>query len=318
MNDVASPQAPALAGTPAEAVIADIWKRRLLWSAAADSQKRAIDLARAVALILSALGAILATAAATVLANEPEFRTPCAAAGAILLAVATYVTAQFVTPGALRSWTRARAVSEALKAEIFTFRAGVAPYGGADATDKLLDKIQAIQGPAADLDASLVEIQPKSAAPPPALDRSQYIAHRVQDQIDYYSKHARLYAQRQRWFRAIEFLMGLVATGLSGLATWFSSQGASGHSTLAAWVAVFTTLSSAVASHLAANRYAFLVMSYEATAQRLQDILTRWHSHQSPTDDDWSQFVKSSEDAISIENQGWMAKWAEKSGTGGK
>jgi hypothetical protein len=315
MNDVAASQAPPAAppSAPADAVVADLWARRLEWSAAADNLKRKTVLARGVALFLSSLGAILAAVAASFLAHKPELRTPCAAASAILLGFATYITRWFLTPEAIRAWTRARSVSEALEAEIFTFRAGAAPYGGANAIDLLFNKSQAIQATATDLKGNLVGVQAKSSTPPPGLDRDKYITQRVQHEINsYYLTNALLNAARLSRFRTLEFLLGLAATVLGGLASYFSSLDSSLHSLFSTWVPVFTTLSAAVASHLAASRYAFLVMSYEGTAQRLQDLMTWWRSRQPPTDTDWSQFVKSAEEAMAIENESWTAKWAEK------
>jgi hypothetical protein len=65
------------------------------------------------------------------------------------------------------------------------------------------------------------------------------------------------------------------------------------------------------------NRYEFLVMSYAATAARLTDLLDEWRIAGMPTDSvQWSKFVPECENAISVENESWLAKWAE-SGSGG-
>ncbi len=63
---------------------------------------------------------------------------------------------------------------------------------------------------------------------------------------------------------------------------------------------------------MAASRYDFLVMSYHATARRLEDLVNDWRSDGAPTDPAaWSAFVRACEDAISVENESWLAKWAE-------
>ena len=82
-----------------------------------------------------------------------------------------------------------------------------------------------------------------------------------------------------------------------------------------AWVAVVTTLGTALAAHVAANRYDFIVMSYTGTALRLEDLVAEWRSRPArPGGADvaaWSAFVKLCEQAISIENESWLAKFAE-------
>jgi SMODS and SLOG-associating 2TM effector domain 1/Protein of unknown function (DUF4231) len=304
-------------------MIADLWQTRLKWSAAADKLKFRISFSRSATAILSALGAILETAAATFLSGQTAAQTACAAIGAVFLTVATFVTSRLVTPETLLAWTRTRSVSETFKAEIFTFRAGAAPYDGADASDKLLEKITAVLKDVETLQGYLANVKIKHSAPPPALDHDGYIKDRVEQQIKkYYEKNADKFAGRQQTLRAVEFLMALAATILGALATYFTARGptpsaaavASDPSTMSAWVAVFTTLAAALTSHMAANRYDFLVMSYTGTAQRLRELILHWKNHQPQTTVGWSEFVEACEEAISIENQSWMAKWSGKDG----
>jgi hypothetical protein len=75
------------------------------------------------ALALNVLGALAATLLATLPAGMSRSRMACGVLSASALAVATYLKAHMVSPEAVRAWTRARSVSEALKAEIFLFRA---------------------------------------------------------------------------------------------------------------------------------------------------------------------------------------------------
>ena len=70
----------------------------------------------------------------------------------------------------------------------------------------------------------------------------------------------------------------------------------------AAFTAVLTTLAGAVLAHVEASRYDFLVMTYRATARRLQD---RLDGSQQP----WSDFVNDCENILATENTSWIAKW---------
>jgi hypothetical protein len=181
----------------------------------------------------------------------------------------------------------------------------------------LLDRATAVQADARDLERHVDEAQVGKVSPPPRLAHADYISKRVQQQIDgYYRPKARENARTLRRFRIGEFVLGLAGTILAALATWASqdAQAAAGpHGTLGEWVAVCTTLSGAIAAHVAANRYDFLVMSYFGTARRLEDLLARWRDRgddANPTA--WSAFVHRCEDAISVENESWLAKWMEK------
>src|SRR3954462_2379339 len=117
--------------------VAAIWRRRVAWSAAANRLKARITYARSSALVLNASGALLATLAATCFSTRPDIRTACAALGAVSLAAATCLTTRLLTVDALRAWTGARSVSEAIKAEVYSFRAGAEPYAGSDAISQL-------------------------------------------------------------------------------------------------------------------------------------------------------------------------------------
>jgi len=300
-------------------VVSTIWRRRVGWSRAADQLKRRVTYARVAALVLSSTGAMLGTMAATLFAGTPHLRTACAASSAVLLALATFITANFLTVDAIRAWTRARSVSEAIKAEVYAFRAGAEPYGTGEAAKTLQQKTSEVEEAARDLERHVAGAAVDTATPPPHLPPIEYVRQRIDQQIEgYYRKKARLFAQRQATLRGLEVGLGALATVIAALAAF--SGGAiqqPGESMptgtgVAAWVAVLTTLGAALAAHVAASRYDFLVMSYYATARRLEDLVNGWRSDGSPTDATaWSAFVHASETAISVENESWLAKWAE-------
>ncbi|MBC8733457.1 DUF4231 domain-containing protein [Paraburkholderia sp. UCT2] len=305
-----------------EESVANIWRRRIGWSRAADRLKARINYARNIALVLSVCGATSETVAATFLADVPSGRTALSALGAVFLAIATFVTARLLTVDAIRSWTRARSVSEALKAEIYSFRANAAPYACEDRLKILLDKTDAVQAAAQDLERYVANVEVGSASPPPTLTRDEYISKRVEQQINgYYRKKAKLCAKRLDRLRAAEFVLGLAGTALSAVATGASIQASTSttfHSGISAWVAVCTTLGAAIAAHIAANRYDFLVVSYYGTARRLEDLVNRLCSARDRIDSEsWTNFVRDCEAAISVENESWLAKWMEKE-PGGK
>jgi hypothetical protein len=207
-------------------------------------------------------------------------------------------------------------VSEAIKGEIFMFRAGAEPYSGPGAVGVLQQQVRVIEEAALDLERYVagVDVNREDRPVPPSLSPKAYIEKRVMQQIEgYYRPNARLYARWLSIFRFAELVFGLVATLLGAVAAYISGTTPAGDTAVAAWVAVFTTLGAAMAAHVAATRYDFLVVSYYATARHLEDLVGRWRADGEPTaSSQWTAFVKACEDAISIENESWLAKWAEK------
>ncbi len=315
-----------------ERVVERIWRHRLEWSKAADRLKGRVDGARATALALGIAGAVLATAATTLI--PAGLRAPCALAGALSLAVGTYVTSRLVTTQHLRSWTRARSISEAIKTEVWSFRAKVEPYAGEDAPLRLVERVETLEAQAADLEpilalvrAKVPSVLPKDKQPPPAMSAEQWVERRVLGQSEgYYRRAARNLAGRLVALRDAEITLGLLATAASGIAAWSATQPQvairSVGLAVGPWVAVLTTVGAAIAAHIAANRYDFLVVSYGATARRLEHLVDRWEMQGKPTDERrWSAFVRDCEAAISVENEGWLARWAEgepQKSTGGR
>lgn len=296
-----------------------IWKRRVRWSSAADLLRARIFKARASALLLSIGGAILETLAASIESGFPRASFWFGATGALCLAAVTFIVTRLVTADGVRRWNRARAVSEGIKHLVYQFRAQAAPFRDQEAASTLQQKVSEIESKASDIEPSLAQvIVPANSEPPPALSPEEYVAKRVLQQVNgYYRPEAQKAAARLQNFRVVEIGASLLATLLAALTAFATRSNAEViPSTASAWVAVLTTISVALAAHVGANRYDFLVMSYYATARHLEDLLNGWRALGSPSvEPKWSEFVNACEFAISIENEGWMAKWAEQNST---
>ena len=72
-------------------------------------------------------GLVLLAAIASQL-NDPQARLYFAIAGAVLLAVVSFVTSRLLTGAQITNWVRARTASEALKRETYKYAASAAPY----------------------------------------------------------------------------------------------------------------------------------------------------------------------------------------------
>ena len=71
-----------------------------------------------------------------------------------------------------------------------------------------------------------------------------------------------------------------------------------------AWVAVATTIATSLTAHVPANRYDHIVIEYLRTAQQLDYFSSRG-------DLTGAALVDACRDAISVENQAWMARISE-------
>ncbi|WP_433666277.1 DUF4231 domain-containing protein [Nocardia sp. CA-136227] len=285
----------------ADQVVAEFWADRLRWSQAAGRLKRRLDRARITAFTASTIGALCTTAAATVVHSGGAVRTCVAAVGAVCLALAAFVGFQYLTPDAVRAWTRARATSEGIKRVIFEFRAGAET-----SVDALRHEMTEIVTAAADLLPYVDDATAQPTPPPPTLTPETYVRQRIQGQIeDYYRPMARRYTRCGARWRKFAIALGM-ATALVAAAAAIAPG--TGPTSMAPWVAVLTTATANIAAYLTAQRYDYLAMTYLTTAHRLHALADEWAAGALS---DWPAFVSACESVIATENTAWMAKWTE-------
>jgi hypothetical protein len=254
--------------------------------------------ARLAALLLGIATAVLAVAAGQAGGLAGPAGRVLSACAAITAGVATLVQRRAGT-GQIRDWTRARSASEGLKTEIYSYLAGGTAYTipGGNRYQRLGAETRSITEAVADLQRQTLGITPGTKPIPPVRDTTSYISERVGDRIgNYYTPKAGLYDRRVRRLRAVGGLLGVTAVVLAALAAAFQIGG------LAAWVPVVTT----IATSVTAARYDHLVIEYLRTAQRLQHLR---QDHLANPASNPAAFIDACEAAISVENQGWMARW---------
>jgi SMODS and SLOG-associating 2TM effector domain 1/Protein of unknown function (DUF4231) len=289
--------------------LTEAWQAQAEWSARASALKARIARRRSIVLWLVAgtavfggLGTVLTTAAAPAMTTARLV----SAIAAVLAAVAGTIQFLASRENTVEQWNRARAVAEALKEAVYRYRTGTGTYAGDDRDAALRRQVDDVVERGRDLLAMTVTGAAPTREPPPALDAAGYVEHRLSQQIDgYYLSHvAELSASRARWQRAEQ---GLLYSGaVIGALTASLPQ-----VPLAPWVAVVTTIAGAVAAHVEGARFSHLIVSYRATADRLSSLRSRFlddDARGSPIDFD--ALVDRAEDAISVENQAWMAGWS--------
>jgi hypothetical protein len=276
------------------------WAQQRIWSLTANRLKRRIDQARLAALALGIATAVLAVAAHQVGGLSVLAGQVLSAVAAVTAGAATLVQRR-VSTGQIRDWTRARSASEGLKTEIYSFLGGGAAYTGSDPDRRLGEKTGGIVEAVGGLQRHTLGIVPDTKPIPLVHDVDSYIALRVNDQIDeYYKKKAVLYDKRVRRLRRAGDVLGVTALVLAAVAAAFKVD------SLNAWVPVVTTIGTSVAAYIAAARYDHMVIEFLRTAQRLESLC---RERRDKPDGDPAAFIDACEAAISVENQGWMARW---------
>jgi hypothetical protein len=281
------------------------WGEYRAWAATSRHKKAEIFSWKFRVLVLTVVGALLATVSKQIAGCSDPAAWAIGIVGGGLVALATYLGREILSPDQERLWIRARSLAETLKAETFLFRAGARPYDGPDPGPKLKEQVNQHLGTETNLQPVALSAEDRQQGIPAGpLSVADYIKERLDDQIDgFYRPRVQEYDRLMKNWRNVNLALGAVATVLGILGKWTG-----------AWVAVITTITTSVAAYLYANRYQYLIISYQATARQLEALKYDWGIMGAPEDDPEkrNQFLQDCEEAISIENSAWMAKWLEK------
>lgn len=295
-----------------EEVISTLWTDRNKWAQVSRKSAGKIRFRRLIQLCLVILGSVLATASATgfPFENPPEGLSGenkwMALASTLALTFVALYEKFFLSKDFLERWPRSRAVSEAIKSEVFRFQAAAKPYDKTGSEDELkaslrllADNVKTHSDIANDLLPFLKTVK-KGRPAPGQLSHEDYIKLRLMEQADgYYLPTSQKQFKRLNIVRAIIIGLAIFSAVISAL----MSSGFIGG--LGAWVAVLTTLSLAFATYASLQRYEFLATTYAKQGKRLKQLALGWKLDRW---DNWSDFVNQCEATISAENKDWMAE----------
>jgi hypothetical protein len=207
-----------------------------------------------------------------------------------------------------RAWFDGRAVAESVKTAAWRFVMHAVPYSGdtSHAERTFVDRVQAIMAERRDLSlasaetASVSQISPRMReirALPFLARRRTYLASRLSDQIDWYSRrgHDHRVAAR-RWF-----VIGVVFE-LAALAAAVLRVADLGAVNL---IGVFTTFAAGVTAVNQLHGHDELARSYGLAAQELSSVGTLLEA---ADEQQFLSLVGDAEGAISREHTMWMAK----------
>jgi len=322
----AVPPAPPRCGTEGgpsasqiEAAVRIVWNRHRTWAVVASEKERKLKRNRLSVLYLTVAGAALQTAA---LAPNLGANWIASMAGGGCLALVPYISSKYLSQSTMEATRRCMAASEALRSEVYTFRAGGAPYdkivGDKDPIDVLVDRAAGVSNSVQDLMMMYAASSPDNVPPPPRMDREGYITERVMAEVnDNLRKNARRYAQRENQLRNyhstatsaaafVGFLAGSANGGVTNLPPMLSALAGQ----IGSWGAAASTAGAAIAAHIASTKLGEKASQYSATAKRLENLVLRLDGDVMPGCQEWTEFVRNCEEAIAGENQKWKSELA--------
>jgi hypothetical protein len=297
---------PTTSWSPAQAKALEYaWGEYRVWAATSRHKKAEIFSWKFRVLVLTILGALLGTVSSRLSGISDPAAWIMGIVGGGLVALATYFGREILSPDQERLWIRARSMAEALKAESFLFRTGATPYDVPDPAPKLMEQVKGHLATVKNVQsATLSPDERRKGLPEGPLSVEEYIKERLDDQINhYYRPRVQQYDRLIKLWRNVNLALGAVAIVLGVLGKWTVS-----------WVAVITTMTTSVAAYLYANRYQYLIISYQATDRQLEFLKHQWTAMGAPelAPEKRNQFLLDCEEVISIETSTWMAKWVEK------
>lgn len=280
------------------------WRRQKDWSETANRLKDKFFLWNKVVYILAAIAAIAGTISTYFEAgsNPYVFASSIAAISAVISPI---IAKMRLDPIQNKRWIRARSASEAYKSEIFLYRTKIGAYGNPDRSDKLNEAITLIDETVKDIQRFNTQSVSISEDMLVDLSISDYFESRVEKQIEkYYRPRAIHHGRLSQRYRSYHLILMLIGATLGAIAA-ITQLG------VGPWIAVVTTITSSILAYGAAGRHDYLALSYTATANRLEELMSTWQD--TPDKDKMSPehssaLVSRCEEAISVENKSWYAK----------
>jgi len=264
--------------------------------------KSQLDLFTTTSLWLGISGAVLGTVAQLLSPNPISSAAKALGiAGSLAIALAGFAAAQAVSGDKEKLWIRCRSTGEALKSTVYLYSASVPPF---DAPNRGTALAQRVEKALRDLDGVALRPGRPDKPPPGALNITEYIAARVDDQIDYYTRSANKYQRKADFWRYCALAGAATGAGLAVVSAMFS---------LSPWVALLATVTTSITAYVKNHRYELLIGLYQATAMRLQLLKDQWLDS-GKTDADKAErdsLIQRCEETLALENGAWVAQWSQ-------
>ena len=293
-----------------ERIVLSQWEKHRRLSNLSLKRRTRIEACRISKLALVSLGAVAQVAATQVPA---EYKATTSFIGGICVGLGAYIKKTFLTDELLGEMVQTLHRSQALKSEVFKFRAQVHPYNNfktnPDETLQLLqDKCHKIAESSYDEQYFITKPDNKPA-PGPLLTTEDYIATRMETmKTNFFLARAR--SKRRRGHLCERMENALLAVGtITGLSA--SQQFPAGIqkplTTLSGWGGAFTTISAAVANHIAKEKFNDVAREYTLAASKLDELEESWPREvRGPGSPGWDEQVSKCEDIILSTLDDWV------------
>ncbi|MFE6091754.1 DUF4231 domain-containing protein [Streptomyces massasporeus] len=275
------------------------WRRQSIWSQAARGLKKRVQLGRRLVLLLAVISAAAGTVSTQINAGAEYYAFVAAVA-----AGATPLVGRLSGPSTVQDWTRLRSTSEAIKTEVYMYLAAVTPYRGAKSGDQLWETCARIEKASRDVAGYTAGLASLSRNLPPVHGIRSYLTERVEHQVQsYYRPRAIEMTKKERIVQRTSIALAMVGAILAATSGAFQvTEGA-------AWVAVCSTVATAVIAYGAAAHYSHQKTEYTCAADELERLIShRGDSVASYQEED--RFVARCESIISAQNDAWMTSWS--------
>jgi hypothetical protein len=280
--------------------VEEAWQRHRRWSSVANRTRRSLDRWRYRNLALIIIGAVFGALAAQAGWFSAGMTGALGAAGAAALALAGLVQSQLLSADRVRTWRESRAASESLKAVVYQYLAGVAPFNGPDRDGQLAATVDAVQDRARSHLQRAMAAEPDTQPVPAISGIADYVTARAEEQANWHADRVRTHERLARRWRGAE----LAATGSAAVLA--AAGGVLHGPDLSAWVAVATTIGAALAAHVAGAQHDRIAAAYASTADELQRMLGRFDQG-SASASDAARFVADVERVLATQNQSWAS-----------
>jgi hypothetical protein len=280
--------------------VEDAWQRHRRWSRVADETREYLDRWRTRNLALIIAGAVLGALAAQDQWFSRSVTVTLGVLGTAALALAGFVQTRMLGADRVRTWTETRAASESLKAAVYQYLAGVAPFAGPDRDSRLADVVDAVQDRASSHLQLAMTTEPVAKPLPTVSGIAEYVTERAEEQAAWHADRVRRHERLGRRWRTAELCATAVAAVLAAVGGVLHGPD------LSAWVAVATTVGAALAAHLASTQHDRIAARYASTADELQRLRLRLGGGV-PSPEAAAQFVADVERVLAGQNQGWAS-----------
>jgi hypothetical protein len=229
----------------------------------------------------------------------------------ILLSILTGAAAEFKMG---EKWVLLRASAEAIKKEIYRFRAGVEDeYSGAQARGKLAENVNTISERLmkTSVNQSGLRECPCDELPPPILadgddgfsrlTAEQYVDWRLQDQLDWYHDKIVWHDKIRRTYTWLIYIFGGVGTFLAAIQQEI-------------WMPIVASISSSLATYLEILRVDTTLTAYSQTAEDLANVEGWWDARSNEEKSKrefFARLVTATERSIENEHVGWVQEMTD-------